>query len=185
MNRTLYEYIKYILLVGFGCLAGVIFSNWSYFTIGQSIEAVDVANLVITSLLGLYIAKTLQNQQSIVRSEKDFLISELKDFKTDLVKIKSDLERNCFEFEKTKSFFKDLNQRLKHFTENCQISSYCKKADSAKIQQDLIVLRSLITSIRPVNGNITLHTITKLQVEKRLNSINTNIYALIITINKL
>ncbi|WP_298741442.1 hypothetical protein [uncultured Chitinophaga sp.] len=184
-HTTLYQYLKYLLLVALGTVFGVVACNWAFFAMDSTIEVTDLVILIVTSLIGIYIAKSIQSQISIERSEKDFLISEIKELKSEFKKIKANSTTGYFDFEEAKTMFKEINQIIKHFEDICLISSFSHKIDNRMLRVEFTDLRNLITGISPVNNQILITFRIKSQVEQKLNNINSILYRSIIHINKL
>lgn len=179
--------LKALLFVSLGILLGVLFCNWSYFKIDSAIQITDLFCLLITSVVGLHIADKIQNRLSSSRSEKDFLIAEIKDFKSELNKIKNFNDRGSYDFNESKLLFKDLNQSLTQIENILSISSYKKKAteELKSIRDNFRKIRNRTLNILPINGTISIPNYIKLIVDKEINEIKKTAYELIIKINRL
>lgn len=178
-------YISYGLAVIVGIIMGVTFCNWSYFDLKKEIQLDSVFSLVITSIIGIYIAKTIQKQHSSLRNEKEFFISELKDFKKQLEKLYHFADENQFPFNDTKNTFKELNQSLQLISGLISESKNCKGVDFSNLIQQIRHLRRYITSKSPdTNSNIVLPISEKIWVEQELTTVKKSLYKIILTVNE-
>lgn len=178
-------HISYGLAVIIGIILGVTFCNWSYFDLKKEIQLDSLFSLVITSIIGIYIAKTIQKQHSSLRNEKEFFISELKDFKKQLEKLYHFADENQFPFNDTKNTFKELNQSLNLISGLISESENCEGVDFSNLIQQIRSLRGYITSKSPdANSNIVLPIREKIRVEQELNLVKKSLYTIILTVNK-
>ncbi len=91
--------LKIICYLVVGCLIGVYICNYRYFTLDPSIELGDLLVLVVTSLLGVYIADNIQKHQSSDRKEKDFIIDEILEIRKEVNCLASHTETGIFPFD--------------------------------------------------------------------------------------
>lgn len=184
-RKILSQYTYYFVFSCLGIVIGVVASNWSYFKMDSTIEVTDLITLFVTSLIGVYIGKSLQSQISSERSEKDFLISEIKELKTEFKKVKAGNNAGYFDFDEAKTMFKEINQNITHFENICSISTFCASIDHRTLRSEFTSLRNIVTGISPVNNRINIDFSTKALIEEKLNSLNSIFYTLIICINKI
>ncbi len=178
-------HIYYCLVLVVGIIIGIIFCNWTYFDLKKDIQLDNLLSLALTSIIGLYIARTIQKQHSSLRNEKEFFIAELKDFKKQLEILYSFSDENNFPFNKTKNTFKELNQSLQLISGLIKESKNCKEVNFSTLNNQIISLRRNITAISPdSSSNIILPTTELILVEQELMTIKKSLYTIILTVNE-
>lgn len=175
--------IYYLLAICFGVSIGVLISNWSYFTLEKEISIGDIFSLIITTFVGIYIAKTIQGQLDSERSEKDILIDELKEVKEDIVIVERNNDSGIFSFDDAKRQFKVTNQKILLIEELLKESRNCKNIKCNKLQDTFSDIRRLILDISPVNGFIYIGS-KKNDVEQKVIEFKSQLYKLIVSVNK-
>lgn len=181
LNRVL-KIIFYIVL---GCLIGVFFCNYRYFTLDPSIELGDLLVLAITSLIGVYIADNIQKHQSSDRKEKDFIIDEILEIRKELNRLTSLAETGVFPFDETKTLYKSINQRLLQLQSLLDLGSIKKqKCDLTNLKALFKSTRRAILNVSPVGNDITLAVSQKNTVSRNLEKVVKEVFKLIININK-
>lgn len=178
------SHIYNLCFIILGVILGVLFCNWSYFEIDKKLSLDSLFGLSITSLIGIYIAKTIQNQQSASRNEKDFFISEIKEAKKHFDKLSYFVDNNVFPFSDTKIIFKELNQNIGLVNTLIKESQSCKNVDFSAVSIDIRNLRRYITSKSPdTNLNIILSQSEKIWVEREIINAKKDLYRLLLKIN--
>lgn len=167
-----------------GILLGVFFSNYSYFKLDNTIELTDAAGLIITTGIGLYIAMTLQDRQSINRKEKDFIIDELHDLLKDINYISSCNEKGKFPFQETISFFKTTNLRRLSIANLIKISTFCNKIKMSEVRISFMELRTQVTGLSPTDTEIIITVAQKQIITKRIQRLTIALYTAILDTNK-
>lgn len=179
----LLKWLRGIAFISLGCLLGVLFSNYEYFSLDATIEVSDVFSLVITSMIGLYIAQNIQKQQNSDRKEKDFIIDEIQDLRKDFIVLDGFNETGVFPFEQTKTLSKSINRKLTQLEKLIQLSSYCRGTKVDEIQKGFRSIRRLILQVSPFNNQITLSIRQKNNLDTKINSLVQEIYKLILKVN--
>lgn len=176
--------IKIICYITIGSILGVFFSNYEYFKLVEELNLGDILGLIITSLVGLYIADTIQKNHTSHTKEKEFIIDEIKQIREHLAFLKKGSDSGSFPFNETISTLKDLNTKLLYIKQLFEMSPLCKKMDLKKIHAEFRTVRNLISGISPNSGLITIEPRIKSNIERRLNAINKLVFTLILEVNK-
>lgn len=175
--------IRYIIVAFLGGLIGVFLCNWDFFEFDNKVHVAELFALGITSLVGLHIAGKLSQQQSSRRSEKDFYISEIKDFKSGLIKIKIKNDMGSVPFPEAVYLFRDINHDITHLEELSRYSTFCKNIDYKNLRAEFVVLRQLITGISPVNDIIHIPLNIRSQADTVLDNMKRDLYQIILKVN--
>jgi hypothetical protein len=129
------------ILIGFICsILGFYSSSFEYFKFNPEINLVDFSSLIITSTIGLYIAISVQKNITNEKSEKDFLINEISQVKTELKAIYTGVLNDNLEFSDTVFRFKISSSNLSTIKDLFEI---CNIDDNSKINQISTTLKSL------------------------------------------
>jgi hypothetical protein len=176
-----------IYIVGFisiGFIGGVVMSNWVYFEVDNKLNLFDLLDVIITSILGIYIAKTIQEQHSNSRNEKDFFISETKELKSYIDRLHQFAKSNSFPFEEVKSLFKDINQTSRLVNDLLSESKNCNGVSFDVFLTGMREIRNYITSKSPNEINIIALSKTEIMwVERNLFKMKKDLYKVLLTIN--
>jgi hypothetical protein len=176
--------IRYLAALFIGGLIGVLLYNWHFFEFERTFKWSDLLSIGVTTFVGFYIAEKLAEKQSTSRSEKDFLIGEIKEFKHELLKLKEKNDQGSILFSEAKTLFRDLNHDITHLQELSQYSVFCKKIDFSTLRGEFSKIRQLITGISPVNDSIIIPNDVRNKVDTRIDAIKKELYFLIVNINK-
>lgn len=125
------------------------------FNFSSDINLIDYLNLIVTSLLGIYIAFVLQKKQTINRVEQDLIIEEIKGIK--LVVRSLHFEGDKIHFNDTVKAFKSLgisSQELKGLLNEVGHNDLINVVDSIDIQ--LRTLKRDVTGSKVRNGFLIL-----------------------------
>lgn len=178
------KWLRGLAFISLGCAIGVYFCNYEYFFLDPTIEISDIFNLVITSIVGLYIAHNIQKQQNSDRKEKDFIIEEIQDLRKDFTLFSGFNEAGIFPFEQTKSLSKSINRKLTQLERLIEVSSYCRGTKVDELQQNFRAIRNLVLQVSPVNDQIKLTIRQKNNLETKVSDLIQGIYKLILQVNK-
>lgn len=149
------KYFIYALCVTSGILLGVFFCNFSYFIFEKAVRLQDLLGLIVTSIIGIYIATNVSRAFAKNTSEKEFLIKEIKGALKLVNELIGLVHGKSLPFTKTVNNFKTINEDLL-LLERLIESSHCKGLKIKGVRDELISLRNVITKISPVDGNIPL-----------------------------
>lgn len=176
-------------LVNFGVLTigitlGFVSTEFSYFKFDSEINLVDFLTLIISTLVGLYIALSVQRTQTIQKSSKDFLVGEINQIKNEVKIIYNQVIQNQADFNNTKLHFKAISGSLSAlevaFTQ-CEVKDEGYIRDS---QNKLLLIKQLVTT-RPINGSmLVLTNIDRAAFLTKYNDFNNVLMKLIIHVNK-
>lgn len=147
------KYLKYGIIVFISSIFGFFTSSYEYFKFVSEINLVDFANLVITSLIGLFIAVTIQKHQANERIEKDLLISEISQIKNDLKTIYTTVLNENIDFSDTVFTFKISSSNLSNLEDLfniCQIND-CQN-NILSLLNKVNLLKRIVTN-SPVQNN--------------------------------
>ncbi len=175
--------IRFIIVAFLGGLIGVYLCNWQYFEFDKKLHVAELFALGVTSLVGLHIAGKLSQQQSSQRSEKDFYISEIKDFRNKLMKIKLKNDSGSVSFPESIYLFRDINYDISHLEELSKFSTFCRNTDFKKLRTQFVILRELITGISPVNDTIHIPMEIRLKTDTVLHNMKRELYQIILKVN--
>lgn len=174
--------LKNVVLVIIGIFLGFVFCNYTFFEFEDKINLVDLANLIVTVLVALYLSVYIHDKQTKNQKEKDFLINEINELNIFIREIKECSTRNSYPFESIKTTLKELNLQVKFIAE-----VYPENAnhDFKNISSIFRTLRSTITNVSPINGYITLPSTQKKNlVDKKLYELKLAVFQLLKTTNK-
>jgi hypothetical protein len=178
------DYFRSLLLLVVGCLVGVFCCNFTFFEFEKQISFVDLSSLLVTSIIGLYIATKIQDSQSIQKTEKEIFISELKEILLKISFIKACYDANQFPFSDTVKFFKDINTDVHLINDLTDTSKKCRNVEFKNMFSYLQSMRNTITMISPHNGVINLSNDDLIIVDSMLSNLKKEAYSLILEINK-
>ena len=176
--------MKYIAGAIVGALLAVFACNYTYFEFEKKIQWGDLFAAGITSVVGIYIADKISSHQTSSRSEKDFIMGELKEFKLSLNKIKLINDVGSIGFEEAKTTFRDVNHDLTHLEELCQFSEFSKKAKFDDLRAEFSFVRKQILNISPIQDIINIPGNVRTSVDLSIDKMKKHIYIIILTINK-
>ncbi|MET4138467.1 hypothetical protein [Pedobacter sp. UYP1] len=175
--------LRYLSLIVLGCILGVWFCNYEYFKLDPSIELGDLFGFALTSFIGLFIANNIQKYLNANRKEKDYIIDVLRKLMSDFLELNSYTELNEYPFDKTKRLIRSLNRKIIQTERLINISSHNNIINLNDLHTSLKSVRRLILGVSPVAGNIVLSSRQKNTAETKLDSIEQEIYRLILKIN--
>lgn len=95
--RTITKIAVAIVIFALGWAAGLFAENWSWFVISNEVSLLDVLSLVITTVIGLYVAVVIQNNLESKRFEKEIIFGQfnfveqyLSELRTEVLKVQSE-----------------------------------------------------------------------------------------------
>ncbi len=177
------KYFIYFCLLTSGVLLGVFLCNFSYFVFEKTINISDLISLLVTSVIGIYIATTVSRVFTKNNSEKEFLINEVKSILKIVNQVLDQVNDRSLPFNKTVNNFKKTNENLL-LIENLIKSSHCKAISIDKIIRNLLLLRNNATRISPINGFIILNPADYNLIRANTVLLKSELYKLIFDINK-
>lgn len=136
-----------------GSIFGFYTSSFEFFKFNPEINLVDFSSLIITSLLGLFIAVSVQKNITNEKSEKDLLISEINQIKIEFKKIYTNVINDNLNFDDTVSSFKQTSSNLSSLEDLFKIVQIEDNQKIKKISKMLIVLKKLVTN-SPVSDSL-------------------------------
>ena len=177
--------IKYIVVGALlGIPIGVLIVNFDLIDFDSSFHLDGIFTLFVTSAVGVYIADRIGDRQNSQRAEKDFITSEIVEFKSELAIIKSKNDIGNVDFEEAKRIFRDLNNDIRHLEELAIHSKFCTNIDFIELRRSFTGLRKTITDISPTNGVIIIPASDRLVADGFINGLKTHLYLTILKINK-
>lgn len=179
---------KSIILIVIGICIGsslqFLIKNIQLVIVKPEIGIIETANLLVTAILGYYIATTLQKRQGASRVEKDWLISEVQKIRTGINNIETILEKNQIPLGEITSIFKSLSSTL---YELIKLSEECKYSETdglEKIRTKIVSIKRLVTNARTVNDNFILNPVQKSEALIKCRTIKISIFKEIVQINR-
>lgn len=168
-----------------GCLITYFTLQYSYFKINTEVNVVDTLLSIITAIIGLYIAISIQKKynrnqslHSIVQSKMDSIWNDFSTFDNHLN------NQNTIQLKiATKSFkdlYKELNN-LKIIFNTFNLNVICIH----KLEQSIEVLDSLITNDLPISNNIIKLSNHKSNIKDQSTLIHQNIVNALKEVNEI
>jgi hypothetical protein len=136
-----------LLFLLIGAVLSTILNNWSYFKFNSEISISDLLTAGVGAYVGLYIGGKLTAEVSSQRIEKDLLIKDLPEVKSQLTKLFSQLESGNVVFSDTLATMKKSSQTLNELKDMVAI---CKPSISGDLD-----LSNLLQLLRILNLNLT------------------------------
>ncbi|QQD14269.1 hypothetical protein [Sphingobacterium sp. UDSM-2020] len=181
MNKLKWNHFKYPFCIIGGILLGFLFCNYTFFEFDEKINLIELFNVLITAIVALFLTMYIQDKQSKTQKEKEFVINEINELHCFVKEIKGCSRKNIYPFEDIKSTFKDFNVQHKFISDIISVNG------QSEIQTISVLLRSLrrtITTESPIDGNITLNSVSKRNtVDKKLYELKLSIFNLLKVVN--
>lgn len=180
---------KYLVNLGVltvGIALGFVSTEFSYFKFDNEINLVDLLTLVISTLVGLYIALSVQRTQTIQKSSKDFLVGEINQIKSEIRGIYNQVIQNQVNFHNTKLNFKAISVSLSAL-ETAFIQCEVKDGEGyiRDSQSKLLLIKQLVTN-RSLNGDmIVLSNSDRAAFLNKYYDFNGALTSLIIYVNRI
>lgn len=146
---------RYFLVAVVFSLFGFYTSSFSYFKFNEEINLVDFAALLISSILGLYIATTLQKKASDDKFEKDLLLNEISQIRIDFKQIYSSVLSENIEFNQTVFLFKTISSNLSMVDELFGKYNLKNNQNLRLITLQVRKIKRIVTGASP-NGNLLI-----------------------------
>lgn len=201
MNNKIINFLFYLILFSFGLWAGfylllLLIGNGISVSkqVNLSLNPFDLISLVVTIFLAVYVIKKLNKESEAERIEKDLLIEDLGNFKTEFGKeIIEILKQSSLKLIFVNSRLKTLRMRF-HSTTNL-IEKYKPLNDPsvvARLDTDIRDVRDLLTdnpegakgNLEISGGRISLEAERKSQIEAIPNKVSEGIFQIIVEINR-
>lgn len=199
------NYSIYIIIFIAGFAAGfyffIYFLDFGYFLskeVSIQFDPLNLVTLFVTILLAIYVARELNKKNEQERVEKDLIIDDIKNFKTNLVsdvkKIIDSEKTNYIQVvSKLKTQRMHLNSILKlirdyNLLENEDLLN--KLDDKIRDIRDLLTETPVVAAVNQapeiiiVNGEITLGSIQREKIDTALNEMGNLIFVLVFEVNK-
>lgn len=168
-------------------LSGFIFSlllfKVDFAFIDYKIAISDLLSLSVTSIVGIYLGKKIQEHQSSERFEKEYIIGEV-------IRIKDMIDREkCFKsfneipFKDVKVVFKELNIQIQQLQLTLDDSNFRNTTNTQEIRKCFQAFRKSILNISPENENICPSYANVIEINKEYKKMRRELFRLIININ--
>ena len=173
------------IFIGFaGCILGFYSSSFEYFKFNTEINIVDFSSLIITSIIGLYIAISVQKNITSEKSEKDLLINEITQIKAEFKVIYSGVLNENLNFSDTVFNFKLCSSNLSNLDD---LFTICKIEDKSKINdilRTLTEIKILVTGSSIVDNKFQINDENKSLFFSFYRKITEQFFELIVEINR-
>jgi hypothetical protein len=170
-----------IFFVGF--LFGALFPTVISFQIDPKINVSDLLSMIVTSVVGVYLAITIAGNQSSSRFEKEFLIGETKKLAEFLGSQKVFTDTRTINSKEAAIAFKDLNILIINLENIIPIATHCTGISTENIRSSFKELRHAITNLPSTTGVITPSVIERQDIIQKNNEFKKHVFRLIMNIN--
>lgn len=178
------RWLEYVSIAIISLILGFYTSSYTFFKFDDEINIIDLLTLLISSLLGVYIATTLQKKVSDDKYEKDLLLSEITQAKSDFKNIYNAVLNDQINFNETVYAFKVISSNLSNLN---LLFDVCKIKDKRKIS-DVIrqarLLKQIVTNSSVTNNLIILDSISKNHFFLEYNRLSILLLELIVETNR-
>ena len=185
MKKGYSNNIHLLLVFLSGGLLCFIFLNITNIQFDSKLNLSDILNILITSLIGIYLGVIIQKQHSSTRFEKEYLISEIKKIIEEISCASVFKNFNDIDFSEAKSKFKEINIDLTNFENTIQESSFFTTHSNSKVRTCFSEFRKSITNLKhnSINKRITPSYTEMTNIHKAYKALRRELFKEIISIN--
>jgi hypothetical protein len=169
---------KFYIVCGFlfGILVGFLSTRYCFFEFDPEINLVDLLNLIVTVVLAIYVALFLQKKQGQDGAEKEIIISELKELKSENSILYDYVISGNLNINDTVRKFKTISVRLNSIKDLYRVCDISNSNNLAEIKNKLLDNKQLITGSPVVNNMLAItptHRSSYGQVSWKINKLIT------------
>jgi hypothetical protein len=167
-----------------GMIFGIIMIHVNGIEIEQKITISDVLSMLVTTIVGVYLATTISKNQSANRYEKDFLISETKKVLEMMHSESVFTDTQQFDKDVTAKAFKRLNILLHNLETLFPLSEHCSFIETSALRSEFKNLRRLMTGIPSKSNIIHPDNQQRMLIASAITLFKRKLFSTIIDINK-
>jgi len=120
--------LKYLGVLVLGVVIGYLSTQWKYFEIDTTVNAVRLGGIIVNATILIFIASYINGKSAGDRYEKELIIDEIDKLINLLETLSSDFtdkdSRKCAEFYSVVSLFKKVKQQISKLDKYIEAASY-------------------------------------------------------------
>lgn len=175
-----------VLIFGVGCFVGYVSTQFHYLSIDRDINVVDLLALLITTVLGFYIAHVVQRNLTAHRVERDLMIGHLNGMRHRLGELDFMEGQSKLSFSASIAWFRQWfaeYRSLECLVEET-IGSDCVKEPMEKLYTESITLKKLSTGGKKKGGCFQLDEVERKYFDESKRRVEEIIFKLVVRINR-
>ena len=171
---------------GLGSIIGFMSTKWSFFTISYSFDVADILSLLVTTVVGLYIAHVVQSKQTANRLEQDLVIEHIKSLQERLKYLAFDQGSSRLLWQEQVAWFGNWFGEIESL--KCLIQEIawlnCVGKETEDLFKESLSLKSLATGGEKRSGRFHRDEVDCKNFNATKRKIEQALYGLVITINR-
>lgn len=168
----------FIAAIIIGIIFGVVFSNWSYFTIKKEITVENIVSVVITSILAVYVSSNIQSAIQGRQNNHTLFSNEVMKIISSLEKIIEWLNNGIIPFEEGKICFKKCTLLISDLNSIFSNSTLVNSSTLSEILKKHNNLKRSIFEVSPENNKINLTPSLQVEYEEKIRIIKNDLLKL-------
>lgn len=175
-----------IAAVAIGAMVGFLSTKWSFFTISYSFDVSDILSLLVTTVVGLYIAHIVQSKQTASRLEQDLVIEHVKGMQARLKSLAFEQGSSKLLWHEQVAWFGNWFGEIESLTCLVQEIAWlnCVGKETDELFKESLSLKSLATGGEKKSDRFFRDEVDCKNFNASKRKIEQTLYGLVITINR-